>query len=73
MWFPSTCPDFCLVGVDLMVSLKNIWTVWFKKKKKRQADSVPNRGQFYSEVVVEDSVPTLLFLLDTSLPAPSSL
>lgn len=27
MWFPSTCPNFCLVGADLMVPLKNIWTV----------------------------------------------
>lgn len=40
MWFPSTCHDFCLVGVDLMIPFKNIWTVWGKSRQ-----TIPNCSQ----------------------------
>lgn len=68
MGFPSTCPNFCLVGVDLTVPLKNIWTVGEKNRR-----TVPNCGCFYCVVVTENTVPTLLFLVDASPLAPSSL
>lgn len=68
MGFPSTCPNFRLVGVDLTVPLKNIWTVGEKNRR-----TVPNCGCFYCVVVTENTVPTLLFLVDASPLAPSSL
>lgn len=68
----------CGFQAPVLISVLWEWISWCHLKifglcgeKNRQ--TVPNCGWFYCVVVTENTVPTLLFLVDTSLLAPSSL
>lgn len=66
MWFPSTCHNFCLVRVDLMIHLKIFGLCGDKSKQ-----TIPNCRQLCCAVVTENTVPILLY--DSSHLTPSSL